>query len=89
MAPLYVWKVEIFWCVYYSTASTVRVGMIVVIVVVVVEVEVEATFVYFVVLEFINRFSGKSALWRAIGNQTIHKGGLIEIVIGRTSGLIS
>ena len=71
----------------FSGAFTVKVGTVVVIVVVVVEVEV--AFLYFVVVEFINRFSGRSALWRAIGNQTIHTGGLIEIVIGRTSGLIS
>ena len=70
----------------FSGAFTVKVGTVVVIVVVV--VEVEATFVYFVVLEFINQFSGKSALWRAIGNQTIHTDGFLKIVRGLTSGLI-
>ena len=60
-----------------------------VVVIVVVVVEVEVAFLYFVVLELINRFSGRSALWRAIGNQTILTGGFIEIVIGRTSGHIS
>ena len=28
MAPFYVWKVKIFWWVYYSTASTIRVGTV-------------------------------------------------------------
>ena len=70
----------------FSGAFTVKVGTVVVIVVVVVEVEV--AFLYFVVVEFINRFSGRSALWRAIGNQTIHTGGFIIIVISLISGFI-
>ena len=67
----------------FSGAFTVKVGTVVVIVVVVVEV----VFLYFVVSCGIY----KSVFWKVgfIGNQTIHKGGLIEIVIGRTSGHIS
>ena len=72
----------------FSGAFTVKVGTVVVLVVVV-EEEVEVAFPYFGFVEFINQFSGKSALWRAIRNQTIHKGGFFEIVRGLTSGLIS